>query len=81
MRTSSVGKITSTPYYDVVLQAYAVCNGGKAAAVQTEGILLHMLDKCRNYLVKETTKKKKDRVTKPPEPTLKTFNIVLNCWA
>jgi hypothetical protein len=53
------------------------------AAEQAEAIILQMLENCWKY-VATTTATANTRIARrppPPEPTLKTFNIVLNCWA
>lgn len=67
-------------HFDVVLQAYAVCGGGVAAAEQAEYlVLLPMIRACRSHL--QFGRFRFKRRPPPPEPTTKTFNIVMNCWA
>jgi uncharacterized protein (DUF736 family) len=79
---------TPKAFYDVVLQAYAVSNGGRTAAEQAESILQTMLQDCKEYIQNVVLKKSpttrtklEDQLKPPPEPNLKTFNIVLNCWS
>jgi Pentatricopeptide repeat domain len=89
-------------HYEVVLQAYAVSNGGLPAAIRAESLLSQMIQRCRSYIKTTTTLRIRNNSNRdqnrsrfpprlmntinnnsdrPPEPTLKTFNIVLNCWA
>jgi hypothetical protein len=84
--------LLQTSHYEVVLQAYAVSNGGLPAAIRAESLLSQMIARCRSFM-KTKSKIRKGGATssittnhikmhdRPPEPTLKTFNIVLNCWA
>ena len=66
-------------HYEVVLQAYAVSNGGLPAALRAESLLSQMIQRCETIMT-ATSSTRKTRL-RPPVPTLKTFNIVLNCWA
>jgi uncharacterized protein (DUF736 family) len=87
MRSSRL--YTPKSFYDVVLQAYAVSNGGRTAAEQAETILQTMLQDCKDYIQNVVLKqpqqphasKLSSKLKPPPEPNLKTFNIVLNCWS
>lgn len=65
--------------YDVVLQSYAVCRGGAEAAFAAQSILESMLRRCRTCM--EATTETVLLLLPPPEPTVKTFNIVVNAWA
>lgn len=61
-------------WYNNVMHAYAVCSGGRAAAEKAETILDSMLMSCHEY--------KSDKMSSvPPEPTTRSFNIVINAWA
>eukprot|EP00977_Amphora_coffeiformis_P004929 scaffold1055_cov165-Amphora_coffeaeformis.AAC.3 len=72
----------TTPFYDVVLQSHAVCNGGKEAAVQAQAILQRMLHRCYEWMSSLSTTTSRDcGPPRPPAPTVKTFNIVANTWA
>jgi pentatricopeptide repeat protein len=64
-------------YYDVVLQAYAVCGGQQQAAESAKKLLYHMLSLCRSYAERSTT----TFVIRPCEPSAKAWNIAINCWA
>ncbi|GKY95313.1 hypothetical protein MPSEU_000493100 [Mayamaea pseudoterrestris] len=63
-------------YYDVVLQAYAVCGGRKEAAEAAERILGRMLILCQEF-----TQHSEGFVMRPCEPSTKSWNIAINCWA
>jgi pentatricopeptide repeat protein len=65
---------TKTSFYEVVLQAYAVSRGLEPAAEAAQKLLERMLSRCRTYHENRQGKP-------PPEPMVKTFNIVNNCWA
>lgn len=67
--------VPTTSFFDVVLQSYAVCGGGREAAQAAQSILERMIDRCRYWIEAETI------LPPPPEPTAKTFNIVVNAWA
>ncbi|GAX28154.1 hypothetical protein FisN_6Lh021 [Fistulifera solaris] len=59
----------STSFYDIVFHAFASCQGRREAAETVQSVLQRMLNrakKSRRYY---------------PQPTTKTFNIALNCWA
>lgn len=58
----------STSFYDVVFHSFASCQGGRFAAETVQSALQRMLERAR--LSKSF-----------PQPTTKTFNIALNCWA
>ena len=64
-------------FYDGVLQTYAVCGGGKVAAMEAQAVLEHMLENARAALQGQTSRLNPEY----PEPSVKSFNIVLNCWA
>jgi len=69
-------------YYDVVLQSYAVCRGGRRAAELAQELLERMIKRCRTYRqYRRETGQGDLGVQRPPEPTLKAFNIVTSCWA
>lgn len=74
-RERNLSLAPTTPFYDVVLQSYVVCNGGKDAAQKAQTVLERMMDRCRNWM--------EGRYVAPPPsaPTVKTFNIVVNAWA
>lgn len=58
----------STSFYDIVFHSFASCQGGRFAAETVQLVLQRMLERARlsrSY----------------PQPTTKTFNIALNCWA
>ena len=67
--------VPTTSFFDVVLQSYAVCGGGREAALSAQSILERMIDRCRYWIEAETI------LPSPPEPSVKTFNIVVNAWA
>lgn len=74
--------IPKTSFYDVVLQAYAVSRGLQPAAEGAQNLLERMLTRCREYQnVKENEENHQYRRRPPPEPSAKTFNIVINCWS
>jgi hypothetical protein len=52
-------------FYDIVLQSFTLCNGGRPAAEAAQSLLQHMLKNEKAAAV----------------PTTKTFNIVINAWA
>ena len=60
-------------FYEVVLQAYATCQGGEAAALEAETILA--------FLLEQQNQRRRRKRQWRLQPTTKTFNIVLNCWA
>ena len=74
-------------FYEVVLQAYATCNGGLEAAQQAQTILAFLLEQQqlhRLLLEKQQDNNNnhhQDRRCRRLQPTTKTFNIVLNAWA
>ena len=70
-------------FYDVVLQCYAVCGGGQTAAESAESLLDRMLNQCRRarLAMESTTNRVVVPRPPPPEPTTKTFNIVINTWS
>jgi hypothetical protein len=70
--------IPKTSFYDVVLQAYAVSRGLQPAADGAQNLLERMLSRCRKYRDEENHQ---HRGRPPPEPAVKTFNIVINCWS
>jgi hypothetical protein len=70
--------IPKTSFYDVVLQAYAVSRGLQPAADGAQNLLERMLSRCREYRDDENREQHR---RPPPEPTTKTFNIVVNCWS
>jgi PPR repeat len=75
--------IVQASHYEVVLQAYAVSGGGLEAAERAESLVFQMIQACRAYM-KQISYRKGSRgsiAPRPPEPTIKTFNILLNCWA
>jgi PPR repeat len=75
--------IVQTSHYEVVLQAYAVSGGGLVAAERAESLVFQMIQACRAYM-KQISYRKGNRgnnLPRPPEPTIKTFNVLLNCWA
>lgn len=88
-----LASIVTTSHYDVVLQAYAVSGAGRRAAEAAEALLVQMLEACRAHVSAPSPppssfaegpppmKTPKKQAVPPPEPTIKTFNIVLNCWA
>lgn len=64
--------------YNKVLHAYAVSRGGREAAERAESILERMLTRCRDYCAEGSHRSAK---VKPPEPTVRSFNIAINSWA
>jgi hypothetical protein len=72
--------IPKTSFYDVVLQAYAVSRGLRPAADGAQNLLERMLSRCQAYQ-NVPNKDEKHHGCPPPEPTAKTFNIVINCWS
>jgi pentatricopeptide repeat protein len=77
-RASFMANFLTSGHYDVVFQSYAVSEGGAQAAEQAEALLLGILNLCQTHLAR---RKRFPHVKCPPEPTIKSFNIVLNCWA
>ena len=74
--------IVQTSHYEVVLQAYAVAGGGVPAAERAESLVSQMIQACRVYMKQISYRKGQGyNNLRPPEPTIKTFNILLNCWA
>jgi hypothetical protein len=75
--------IPKTSFYDVVLQAYAVSGGLQPAADGAQNLLERMLSRCRAYrnVTPDDNENPHGRPRPPPEPTAKTFNIVINCWS
>ena len=74
--TSAVLRPTVS-FYDVVLQAYAVSGGGETAAMEAQALLEHMLKNAR-----ATGQVLAPRSTPIfPEPSIKSYNTVLTCWA
>lgn len=76
----------TTPFYDVVLQSYAVCDGGKEAALSSQSILERMMKHCSNHVFASPSSSAGSSQSttfppQPPQPTTKTFNIVINAWA
>ncbi|GAX25939.1 hypothetical protein FisN_6Hh021 [Fistulifera solaris] len=68
-QTTSAFYTPSTSFYDIVFHAFASCRGRREAAETVQSVLQRMLErakKSRRYY---------------PQPTTKTFNIALNCWA
>ena len=61
-------------WYNNVMHAYAVCSGGRQAAEKAEAILNKMLIACREH-------RPRDGSIAPPEPTTRSFNVVINAWA
>lgn len=62
-------QLVETSHYDVVLQAYSeCCHGNVQAAELAQQLLMSQLEHCRNNV-------------HWPKPTVKSFNIVLKCWA
>lgn len=78
-------------FYDVVLHAFSVCRGKRQAAEEAEEVLELMLEQCRAYyelfdaqLTDSGGQRHKGQAglpIPPPEPTTKTFNIVIQAWA
>lgn len=79
----AIASLLTTYYYDVVLQAYAVSGAGTQAAAEAEALLNRMIQTCRAHQAAPVNQvgKGHGRHRRPPAPTTKTFNIVLNCWA
>ena len=84
--------LLQTSHYEVVLQAYAVSNAGLPAAIRAETLLSQMIQRCKFYMKRtklggkggmkgDNRRSRPQRYDRVPLPTLKTFNIVLNCWA
>ena len=74
---TSTGLRPKASFYDLVLHAYAVCGGGHVAAMEAQELLDHMLENVRAFgktLPPQSTQKY-------PEPSIRSYNIVLNCWA
>ena len=64
--------------YNLVLQAYAGCDGGVVAATEAQPILERMLEKARGVALEDLS----PRLTpKYPEPNVASYNIVISCWA
>lgn len=61
-------------WYNNVMHAYAVCSGQRQAAEKADAILNKMLLACREY-------RPGDGGIAPPEPTTRSFNVVINAWA
>lgn len=76
-------RIITTNFCDVVLQAYAVCNGRLPAAEEAETLLKDMIRHCQqNKNLKQQQQQQQQRLHSfRLAPTLKSFNIVLTCWA
>lgn len=70
--------ILKTSMYDVVLQAFAVSGGFKDASQRAQALVERMLSRCRAHVVEQKDELQSPR---PPEPSTKTFNIVINCWS
>ena len=71
-------------FYEMVLQAYASCGGRLRAAEAAEQLLDRMMDQCLRYQRLQQRRKivpVHRWFPKPPEPTTKTFNMVINVWA
>jgi len=66
-------RVITTNFCDVVLQAYAVCDGGLPAAEEAETVLKDMIRYCQQQQQLHHSIRL--------APTLKSFNIVLTCWA
>lgn len=66
-------------FYEVVLQAYATCDGGLEAAQQAQTILAFLLEQQQLHRLLREKQIQQDR--RRLQPTTKTFNIVLNAWA
>jgi hypothetical protein len=62
---SSTALAPTSLFYDMVLQAHALCDGGRPAAEAAQSLLQHMLQNEKAAAA----------------PTAKTFNIVINAWA
>lgn len=60
--------VPTLSFYEVVLQAYAVGRGRKPAAEAAEKLLVDLMERCRHE-------------SWPVQPSVKCFNIVINCWA
>lgn len=71
--------VPKTSFYNVVLHAYAQCSSQEAAQA-SHALLERMIDRCRNYARKNDASRQQRRHV-PPEPSIKTFNIVINSWA
>jgi hypothetical protein len=69
--------VPKASFYEVVMQGFAVCNGGRNAAEHCQHILQNMIFQCRRY----SQESRSERRIPPVEPTIKAFNISINCWA
>jgi hypothetical protein len=93
---SFVAQALRPSFYNVVLQAYAVSGAKREAAISAQALLQHMIDKCRDYIVRQQAEEQNQqaaaaassiaqyRVRLPPppfEPIDRSYNIVINCWA
>lgn len=65
-------------YYEVVLQAYAVSKGKRQAAESAENVLDRMIALCKDYV--DNSESEGSGVS-PCEPSIKAWNIAINCWA
>ena len=74
---STVLRPTAT-IYDVVLQVYAVCGGGVVAAKEAQALLDNMLENARAATLPTLPRRWNPHF---PEPSVSSYNIVLNCWA
>jgi hypothetical protein len=65
--------VPNDSFYNVVLQAYAVCGGGVSAAESATAMLRRWLENCRRQFGKQQSRY--------PEPDIRSFTTVMNSWA
>jgi len=80
-RYSSLPRFITSNYCDVVLQAFAVCDGGLQAAEQAEALLRNTMIHHHPHCHSNNNDNEQQQRRRLMAPTLKSFNIVLMCWA
>ena len=82
-RYSSLPRFITSNYCDVVLQAFAVCDGGPQAAEQAENLLRNTMihHHPHPHCHSNNNDNEQQQRRRLMAPTLKSFNIVLMCWA
>ena len=69
-----------TALYDLMWQVYAVCGGGHLAALEAQEVLDRVQERARARIA-QPEKESIRWIPTYPEPSLRSYNIVLSCWA